>query len=174
LRPKRRGARVKPLQPIVDGGAVDQAQREEGPSLVAQEGELREGELGGWKRRPLRRAPPVRVKCEAAHPHGARPRREILRLERRPPAGDLGRGASEVGEAVGAPRRQIEGRAERGEGEAATLGLLPGEPAILGEPRREDGGGRIVDVDLERDARESPARRLGEQRCQPLDGGVER
>ena len=122
------------------------------------------------------RCPPaIGPESEPADPDRPGARRQPIGLVAETPARHLRAGGNQVAEALGAAGDDLVRAAERGEREPVAIGLLPAEPAITGEPRREHRGAWVRDLHRRGDADQTPPPpRLGEQRLQRLEGGGRR
>ena len=86
---------------------------------------------------------------------------QVIGLCGQSPAGDRGAAVDQIGEALRTSRDDLERGPEAGERKPLAIGLLPAEPAVVGEPGGEHGGRRIGKVDLDRDAGQQPAALVG-------------
>ena len=107
-------------------------------SAVARDRELGQDEQRRRKRRPVRRAAAVLGESEASDPHRPRAGGQARRLVRRCDRAGRRRSPRErSAKRPGPARDRLGSGAEAGEREPA-IGLLPGEPAVRGQPRGDD------------------------------------
>src|SRR5206468_6704349 len=93
---------------------------------------------------------------ETPDPHRAGTSRDIGGLVGHPSPGGLGAGAGQVGEAAGPAGDGLVHAPQGRDREALAVRLLPAEPAVARQPRREDRRARILQIDGDGDADQPP------------------